>query len=146
MNYQFYSVNGRMLGEGPPVSVKAGERVLFHVLNASATAIRSLALPGHAFKVTALDGNPVPHPATVPVLWLGPAERVSAIVEMRNPGKWGCWAIWTTMRAITAPASWWNMPSPAESPVWTKPAESRWDYRLFGTGTAAIPRPTKPSP
>ena len=79
---------GRMLGHGEPLRVEQGERVLFHVLNASAGEIRSLALPGHVFRVVALDGNPVPNPATVPVLWLGTAERISAIVEMNRPGVW----------------------------------------------------------
>jgi hypothetical protein len=46
-----------MLGHGHPIRVKQGERVLFHVLNASAGEIRSLALPGHTFKVVSLDGN-----------------------------------------------------------------------------------------
>jgi FtsP/CotA-like multicopper oxidase with cupredoxin domain len=48
---------------------KQGERVLFHILNGSATEIRSLALPGHFFRVIALDGNPVPNPIPVPVLY-----------------------------------------------------------------------------
>ena len=69
-----------MLGRREPVGVKEGERVLFHVLNGSATGIRSLALPGHSFKVVAIDGNSVPTPAEVPVVWLGTAERVSALV------------------------------------------------------------------
>ncbi len=30
----------------------------------------------------------VPTPAGVPVLWLGTAERISAIVEMNHPGVW----------------------------------------------------------
>jgi FtsP/CotA-like multicopper oxidase with cupredoxin domain len=77
-----------MLGHGEPIRVKEGERVLFHVLNASATEIRSLALPGHVFRVVALDGNPVPTQVEVPVLWLGTAERISAIVEMKHPGVW----------------------------------------------------------
>ena len=77
-----------MLGHGEPIRVKQGERVLFHVLNASAGEIRSLALPGHTFRIVALDGNPVPTPADVPVLWLGTAERISAIVEMNHPGVW----------------------------------------------------------
>lgn len=76
VGYQLFSINGRMLGHGEPIRVKQGERVLFHVLNASATEIRSLALPGHVFRVVALDGNPVPTPADVPVLWLGTAERI----------------------------------------------------------------------
>jgi FtsP/CotA-like multicopper oxidase with cupredoxin domain len=86
VSYELFSINGRMLGQGDPIRVKEGERVLFHILNASATEIRSLALPGHVFRVIALDGNPVPTPANVPVLWFGTAERISAIVEMKHPG------------------------------------------------------------
>ena len=71
VGYSLFSINGKMLGHGEPIRVRQGERVLFHVLNASATEIRSLALPGHRFKVVALDGNPVPNVTDVPVLWLG---------------------------------------------------------------------------
>ena len=88
VGYGSFTINGRMLGHGEPIRVKQGERVLFHILNGSATEIRSLALPGHSFQVVALDGNPVPNPAQVPVLWLGTAERISAIVEMNHPGVW----------------------------------------------------------
>jgi FtsP/CotA-like multicopper oxidase with cupredoxin domain len=88
VGYRYFTINGRMLGHGEPVRVKQGERVLFHVLNGSATEIRSIALPGHSFKVVAVDGNTVPTPAEVPVLWLGTAERISAIVEMNHPGVW----------------------------------------------------------
>jgi FtsP/CotA-like multicopper oxidase with cupredoxin domain len=88
VGYRSFTINGRMLGHGEPIRVKQGERVLFHVLNGSATEIRSLALPGHSFQVVALDGNPVPNPAAVPVLWIGTAERVSAIVHMTHPGVW----------------------------------------------------------
>ena len=34
--YNFFAINGRMLGHGEPIRVKPGERVLFHVLNAPA--------------------------------------------------------------------------------------------------------------
>src|SRR5271163_1750366 len=88
VGYGSFTINGRMLGHGEPIRVKQGERVLFHVLNGSATEIRSLALPGHSFEVVALDGNAVPNPAQVPVLWIGTAERVSAVVEMNHPGVW----------------------------------------------------------
>ena len=88
VGYNAFTINGRMLGHGDPIRVKLGERVLFHVLNGSATEIRSLALPGHTFQVIALDGNPVPNPGKVPVLWLGTAERISAVVEMKHPGVW----------------------------------------------------------
>jgi FtsP/CotA-like multicopper oxidase with cupredoxin domain len=86
VGYELFSINGKMLGHGDPIRVKQGERVLFHVLNGSAGEIRSLALPGHVFRVVLLDGNPVPVQADVPVLWLGTAERISAIVDMNHPG------------------------------------------------------------
>src|SRR5438046_9679626 len=76
VGYSSFTINGRMLGHGEPIRVKQRERVLFHVLNGSATEIRSLALPGHSFQVIALDGNPVPNPTSVPVLWIGTAERI----------------------------------------------------------------------
>src|SRR5580658_5836295 len=88
LGYELFAINGKMLGQGDPIRVRQGERVLFHVVNASATETRSLALPGHVFRVVALDGNPVPTQAEVPVLWLGTAERISAIVEMNHPGVW----------------------------------------------------------
>jgi FtsP/CotA-like multicopper oxidase with cupredoxin domain len=60
VGYSLFSINGRMFGHGDPIRVKQGERVLFHIVNGSATEIRSLALPGHTFEVIALDGNPCP--------------------------------------------------------------------------------------
>ena len=88
IGYQRFTINGKALGYGEPVRVKEGQRVLFHILNASATENIQLALSGHQFQVVALDGNPVPHPQMVDVLELGTAERISAIVEMKNPGVW----------------------------------------------------------
>jgi hypothetical protein len=88
VGYARFAINRRSLGAGEPIRVKAGERVLFHILNGSATEIRSLALSGHTFRVVALDGNPVPTPTKVPVLSIGTAERISAIVEMHHPGVW----------------------------------------------------------
>src|SRR5579862_2629770 len=88
VGYRSFTINGRMLGHGEPIRVKQGQRIMIHVLNGSATEIRSLAIPGHLFEVVALDGNPVPNPERVPVLWIGTAERISAIVEMSHPGVW----------------------------------------------------------
>jgi FtsP/CotA-like multicopper oxidase with cupredoxin domain len=88
VGYRIGSINGKALGHGEPIRVKEGQRVLFHILNASATENIQIALPGHEFLVTALDGNPVPQPHKVPSLDLGAAERVDAIVEMSHPGVW----------------------------------------------------------
>ena len=57
-----------MLGHGEPIRVKTNDRVLLHIVNGSATEIRSVALSGHTFHVVALDGNPVPTQVEVRVL------------------------------------------------------------------------------
>jgi FtsP/CotA-like multicopper oxidase with cupredoxin domain len=75
-----------MLGHGEPIRVKKGQHALFHILNGSASKIRSLAMAGHRFGVVATDGNPVSNPVEVPVLWIGTAEPISAILEMNHPG------------------------------------------------------------
>jgi FtsP/CotA-like multicopper oxidase with cupredoxin domain len=137
VGYELFGINGRMLGQGEPIRVKQGERVLFHVLNASATEIRSLALPGHLFRVVALDGNPVPTAADVPVLWLGTAERVSAIVDMKHPGVWvmGDLADDDRRHGMGVVVEYAGAKG---KPHWAKPKPFRWDYARFGK-TAAAP-------
>ncbi|HEY1767691.1 MAG TPA: multicopper oxidase family protein [Terracidiphilus sp.] len=88
VNYVYGSINGRMLGHGDPITVREGQRVLFQILNASATEVHWLALPGHRFRVLTLDGAPVATEATVETMRLGPAERITALVQMDAPGVW----------------------------------------------------------
>jgi FtsP/CotA-like multicopper oxidase with cupredoxin domain len=131
VGYDLFSINGKMLGKGEPIRVRQGERVLFHVLNASAGEIRSLALPGHVFRIVALDGNPVPTQANVPVLWLGTAERISAVVEMNHPGVWVMGDLADDDRGhgmgIVV-----EYASSKGQPQWVKPKPYHWDYTLFG--------------
>ncbi len=140
VGYEVFTVNGKMLGHGEPIRVKRGERVLFHILNGSATEIRSLALPGHRFKVVALDGNPVPRPLSVPVVWVGTAERVSAIVEMDHPGVW-------VMGDLSDDDRSHGMGIVLEyagrkgKPQWGKPAPFRWDYTQFTKPGAVATKP-----
>jgi FtsP/CotA-like multicopper oxidase with cupredoxin domain len=140
VGYELFSINGRMRGHGEPLRVKYGERVLFHVLNASATEIRSLALPGHVFRVVALDGNPVPTPSTVPVLWLGTAERVSAIVEMKHPGVWTMGDLSDDDRrhGMGIVVEYAGRKGPGQ---WVTPQPFRWDYTRFGSAGAAAATP-----
>ncbi|HLZ04299.1 MAG TPA: multicopper oxidase domain-containing protein [Bradyrhizobium sp.] len=140
VGYDLFSINGKMLGQGDPIRVKRGERVLFHVLNASAGEIRSLALPGHTFRVVALDGNPVPAPHDVPLLWLGTAERISAIVEMNHPGVWvmGDLADDDRNRGMGIVVEYAGAKG---KPQWVKPKPYRWDYTLFGKSGAAPANP-----
>jgi FtsP/CotA-like multicopper oxidase with cupredoxin domain len=131
VGYGSFTINGRMLSHGEPLRVKQGERVLFHILNGSATEIRSLALPGHTFQVVALDGNAVPTPTRVAVLWIGTAERTSAIVEMNHPGVW-------IMGDLDNDDRRHGMGIVLEyagrtgKPLWITPQPHRWDYTVFG--------------
>src|SRR5437016_3235835 len=140
VGYASFTINGRMARHGEPIRVKQSERVLFHVLNGSATEIRSLALPGHSFHVVALDGNPVPNPATVPVLWLGTAERVSAIVQMNHPGVW-------TMGDTSDDDRRHGMGIVVEyaghagKAQWLAPPRSRWNYARFAKPGSKAPAP-----
>jgi FtsP/CotA-like multicopper oxidase with cupredoxin domain len=140
VDYRFFTINGRMLGHGEPIRVKQGERVLFHVLNGSATEIRSLALPGHSFQVIALDGNAVPNPASVPVLWIGTAERVSAIVEMNHPGVWVLGDLDDDDRGhgmgIVV-----EYAGSTGKPQWATPPAFKWNYSRFAKPDATPPVP-----
>ena len=140
VGYRSFTINGRMLGHGEPIRVKQGERVLFHVLNGSATEIRSLALPGHSFQVVALDGNPVPNPAKVPVLWLGTAERISAIVEMNHPGVWIMGDLDNDDRrhGMGIVVQYAGRAGKAQ---WIAPPPFRWDYTRFAKPGATAPAP-----
>ena len=140
VGYELFSINGRTLGHGEPIRVKQGERVLFHVLNGSAGEIRSLALPGHTFKIVAFDGNPVPTPRNVPVLWLGTAERISAVVEMNHPGVWvlGDLADDDRKRGMGIVVEYAGAKG---KPQWTKPKPYKWDYAPFGKPGATTVNP-----
>jgi FtsP/CotA-like multicopper oxidase with cupredoxin domain len=142
VGYGSFTINGRMLGHGEPIRVKRGERVLLHVLNGSATEIRSLALPGHTFRVVALDGNQVPGPASVPVLWLGTAERISAVVEMDHPGVWimGDTADDDRHHGMGIVVEYSGMKG---KPQWVAPPAFKWNYARFGKqGLAPTPDQT----
>ncbi|HEX7323468.1 MAG TPA: multicopper oxidase domain-containing protein [Mycobacterium sp.] len=140
LNYGGMAINGRSLGHGDPIKVKAGERVLLHVVNASATETRSLALPGHVFTVVALDGNLVPTRAEVPVLWFGAAERISALVQMDTPGVWvlGDLDDRDRRRGMGVVVEYAGQSGP---PRWTRPPPFTWDYRRFAAPTAQVPDP-----
>ena len=138
VGYRSFTINGRMLGHGEPLRVKQGERVLFHILNGSATEIRSLALPGHSFKVVALDGNSVPAPAEVSALWLGTAERISAIVEMNHPGVWIMGDLDNDDRphGMGIVVEYRGRAGKAQ---WIAPPPFRWSYTRFAKAGALAP-------
>jgi FtsP/CotA-like multicopper oxidase with cupredoxin domain len=114
VGYSSVTINGRLPGHVAPLRANAGDRVLVHVLNASATEPYSLELPGHSFQIVALDGIPVPSPATVTSLQLSPGERISAHLTMSQPSGW----------------------------IVREPVNATWDYTRFGAGRPPEPDAT----
>jgi FtsP/CotA-like multicopper oxidase with cupredoxin domain len=139
VEFKYFSINGKMLGAGEPIRVKPSQRVLFRIVNASATLHHRLALPGHLFQVTALDGNAVPVPARVPILDLGPGERVDAIVEMSRPGVWILGSVRPEQRTagMGLVVEYADQQGPAR---WEPPGNFVWDYATFA-GHDALPEP-----
>jgi FtsP/CotA-like multicopper oxidase with cupredoxin domain len=131
IGYRMFSINDKALGSGEPLRVKQGHRVLFHILNASATEHRTMALPGHRFQVVALDGNAVPRPQSVDVLQLGPGERVDAVVDMHYPGVWifGCTNDADRNKGLGVVVEYAGQTG---FPQWATPPNMRWDYTKFG--------------
>jgi FtsP/CotA-like multicopper oxidase with cupredoxin domain len=137
--YRSATFNGKMLGAGEPVRVRAGQRILFRLLNASATDEIRLALPGHRFTVIAMDGNPVPRPQTVDTLYLDIAERIDALVEMNNPGVWvfGSAKDEERMTGMGVVVEYANKNG---QPQWQQPpniGRGPWDYTQFGSDRPA---------
>ena len=93
--------------------------------------MHDLALPGHRFLVTALDGNPVPTPVQVETIRLGPAERVDAVVEMRSPG---VWVLGETNPKIRKQGMGMVVEYANRSgePQWQDPAAFDFQYEKFG--------------
>ncbi len=131
VGYGIRSINGRALGHGEPIRVREGERVLFHLLNASATENLQISLPEHEFLITALDGNPVPRPRRVRVVELGVAERVDAVVEMNKPGVWILGSTDDDVRGagLGVLIEYAGRKGPATQ---AKPQASDWGYTMFG--------------
>ncbi len=137
--YGVSTINGRVLGFGEPLRVKAGQRVLLQILNSSPTEVHWIALSGHQFKVIALDGNQVPQPQVVPMLRLAPAERVTALVEMNHPG---VWVMGEVRKHIMAAGMGIVVEYAGSSgkPQWDQPDQLSWDYLPFAAADPPSPR------
>jgi len=81
--------------------------------------------------VVALDGNPVPHPQLVDVLELGTAERIDAVVEMKNPGIWILGTPKDDDRA-NGMGIVLEYAGKTGAPKWIAPPKRAWDYTQFG--------------
>ena len=130
VGYKYATMNTHMLGFGEPIRVRAGQRILFRLLNASATENVVLSLPGHRFRVVAMDGNPVPYPQSVETIALSVAERVDAIVEMNSPG---LWIMGSTLKAARDMGLGIVVEYAGRTgkPAWHDPHDESWDYGIF---------------
>lgn len=131
VTYRAYSMNSHALGSGEPIRVKEGQKVVFRMLNASATEQHRVALPGHKFKIVAMDGNAVAVPREVDAIEMGPAERVDAVVTMNRPGVWilGEVADATRNAGLGIVVEYANR---SEASQWSAPENFPWDYTMFG--------------
>ncbi len=140
-----YSINDKVLGAGEPLRVRPGQRILMHLLNASASQIHRVALPGHKFQVIALDGNPVPAPQLVGVIEIAPGERVDAIVEMNEPGVWILGEVRDVARQSGMGIVVEYANQQQQRAIWLPPPNARWDYTQSSASPLFIPRQTRPS-
>ena len=70
---------------------------------------------------------------------LAPAERIDAIVEMKQPGVWVFGSTEDSMREMGMGIVI-EYAGQRGTPQWSKPPSSTWDYTVFGTN-AATPEP-----
>src|SRR5580704_1056125 len=134
-SYAVATINGKAMGFGEPLRVKEGQRILLHVLNSSPTEVHWIAFAGHTFRVVALDGNTVPNSKEVPMLRLAPAERVSALVQMNNPGVWVLGEVRRHAQSLgmAIAVEYENRSGPAR---WQQPPDLIWNYEQFAAATS----------
>ena len=143
--YQYSTIDARMLGFADPIQVREGRRVLFRILNASASLIHWLGLAGHQLTVVAMDGNSVPVPAQMPAVRLGPAERVDVLVTMNHPGIW----VLGETRELYRKAGMGIVVEYANKhgkPAWIEPPDTLWDYRKFANAQPPAAHPDETIP
>lgn len=136
VQYGAFTVNSHALGGGEPVRVHEGERVLFRIVNANATLVHRLALPGHKFVVVALDGNAVANPTAVNVLEIAPGERIDAVVEMNQPGVTILGDASDRVRGLGLGVVV-EYAGRSGDPQWITPPDEHWDYTIFGRNETA---------
>jgi hypothetical protein len=136
VGYELFGINGKMLGQGEPSGSGKGNEYCSTCSMLAPGKSAALLCQAMYSVIVALDGNPVPRPADVAVLWLGTAERISAIVEMNRPGVW-------VLGDLSDDDRGHGMGIVVEyagakgKPQWSKPKPFKWDYAQFGTATAS---------
>lgn len=82
---KFFTINGKMDSDIPPLKVKKGGKYLIRLINAGSD-VHSIHTHGHHFQVIATDGRDVPNPETKDTITIGPGERYDLLLTADNPG------------------------------------------------------------
>lgn len=136
--YDYATINDRMLGYADPIKVTEGQRILVHLLNASATVTHWIALSGHPMQVVAMDGNPVPRPTDVSAVRLGPAERADLMIVMNHPG---VWIMGETRKQLRSAGMGivFEYANQTGAAKWIDPPPTTWDYFQFANAAGGSP-------
>ncbi len=87
--YDLFTINGKSGSLADKLPVKQGEKVRIRLINAGYLP-HQIHLHGHAFKVTAVDGQPLNNPVIVKnrLVAIAPGERYDLEFVADNPGEW----------------------------------------------------------
>lgn len=83
----FFTINGKMDGDIPPLKVKENGKYLIRLINAGSD-VHSIHTHGHHFKVVATDGRENPNPQVKDTISIAPGERYDLEFVANNPGAW----------------------------------------------------------
>ncbi|WP_018131518.1 multicopper oxidase domain-containing protein [Effusibacillus pohliae] len=84
---KFFTINGKMDHEIPPLQVKKGGKYLIRLINAG-NDVHAIHTHGHHFQVIASDGRDIAQPETKDTVTIGPGERYDLVLTADNPGAW----------------------------------------------------------
>ncbi|TES45766.1 multicopper oxidase family protein [Halalkalibacterium halodurans] len=88
--YDTMVINGKASPQIEAIEVEEGNKVKLRFVNAGLFT-QVVSIPGHSYKITHYDGQPVNEPEvlTDTAFRIAPAERYDVEIEMDNPGAWG---------------------------------------------------------
>jgi FtsP/CotA-like multicopper oxidase with cupredoxin domain len=97
------SINGQL---DPVVEIRPGEMQLWRIANISAELFARLRIDAMPLYVLATDGHPLPRPGRMTELFLGPGERVDAVVVGPSSGEYA-------LHTVSFQNQAWKEPGPS---------------------------------
>ncbi|MBI3969317.1 MAG: multicopper oxidase domain-containing protein [Chloroflexi bacterium] len=92
-SFDTFTINGKAFPATRLLSVRRGERVRLHLINAGSELTHYLRLAGHRLQVTHTDGNPLAAPVEVDVVPIAPSERYDVEFQADQPGRWPLYCV-----------------------------------------------------